>query len=117
MDLNISEGDPRAAWVPEACTLPTVEQPLRVAEFDEVFANAVRDAERVGPSHLRLELDPAAGAAGRIAELAAAETGCCSFFTFTLTVANSHLVLDVTVQPAQVGVLDALAARAAQLSG
>ena len=26
------------AWVPEACTLPTVEQPVRVAEFDELFA-------------------------------------------------------------------------------
>jgi predicted metalloendopeptidase len=42
MDLNIGESDPQAAWVPEACTLPSVEQPLRVAEFDEVFANAVR---------------------------------------------------------------------------
>ena len=35
------------AWVPEACTLPTVEQPLRVAEFDELFATAVRPVERV----------------------------------------------------------------------
>ena len=26
------------SWVPEACTLPTVEQPVRVAEFDELFA-------------------------------------------------------------------------------
>ena len=25
-------------WVPQACTLPTVQQPLRVAEFDGLFA-------------------------------------------------------------------------------
>jgi hypothetical protein len=45
-------------WVPEACTLPTVEQPLRVAEFDDVFAVAVRAPERVGPDVLRLFLPP-----------------------------------------------------------
>ena len=41
-------------WVPEACTLPTVDQPLRVAEFDELFATAVRPAERVGRTELRI---------------------------------------------------------------
>jgi hypothetical protein len=33
-------------WVPEACTLPTVEQPLRVAEFDDLFATALRGIAR-----------------------------------------------------------------------
>lgn len=103
--------------MPQACTLPTAEQPLRVAEFDEVFASAVRGAERDGPSRLRLDLDPVSGMAGRVAELAAAETGCCSFFTFTLTVAGGSLVLEITVPLDQGGVLDALAARAAELSG
>jgi hypothetical protein len=28
-------------WVPEACTLPTVDQPLRAAEFDDLFATAL----------------------------------------------------------------------------
>ncbi|MEU9473975.1 hypothetical protein AB0D78_47270 [Streptomyces avermitilis] len=25
-------------WIPASCTLPTTEQPLRVAEFDALFA-------------------------------------------------------------------------------
>jgi hypothetical protein len=25
-------------WVPQACTLPTVERPLRLAEFNDLFA-------------------------------------------------------------------------------
>ena len=33
-------------WVPESCKLPTVEQPLRVAEFDALFAT--RQARRRG---------------------------------------------------------------------
>jgi hypothetical protein len=41
-------------WVPESCRLPTVEQPLRVAEFDELFASAVTPAERVDRTGLRL---------------------------------------------------------------
>jgi len=107
--------DPGTAWVPQACTLPTAEQPLRAAEFDAVFTRSVRGTERAGQSRLRLDLDPAV--AGRIAELAVAETGCCSFFTFTLTVADGSLQLEVTVPPARTEVLDALAARVAELSG
>lgn len=39
-------------WVPQSCTLPTVEQPLRVAEFDALFATAVRSAERLRRTEL-----------------------------------------------------------------
>jgi hypothetical protein len=42
-------------WVPAACTLPTAEQPLRVAEFDDLFATSVRAVDRVGPTVLRLD--------------------------------------------------------------
>ncbi len=114
MDLSNDSG---AAWVPSACTLPTAERPLRAAELDEVFTRSVRGAERAGRSRLRLDLDPASGVAGRIADLAAAETGCCSFFTFTLTLADSRLMLEIAVPPANAGVLDALAARVADLCG
>jgi hypothetical protein len=75
----------RRAWAPLSCTLPAARLPLRVAEFDALFAEAVQGIERVGPERLRLELLPSPRAAGRAAELAAAETQCCSFFTFTLT--------------------------------
>ena len=36
-------------WAPDACTLPTVERPLRVAEFDDLFT-AVRRSERPQPT-------------------------------------------------------------------
>ncbi|MHA6792344.1 hypothetical protein ACVGVM_02290 [Pseudonocardia bannensis] len=41
-------------WVPETCTLPSSERPLRVAEFDGVFASSVRPAVRQGRMWLRL---------------------------------------------------------------
>jgi hypothetical protein len=37
--------------VPDACTLPTAEQPLRLAEFDELFATAVRRVDTVSTTH------------------------------------------------------------------
>jgi hypothetical protein len=101
------------AWAPSACTLPTAERPLRAAEFDELFGGAVLAADRPEARHLRLQLRPDALVAGRAAELAAAETACCSFFTFTLTVANDSLLLDITVPDSQIAVLDALGRRAA----
>jgi hypothetical protein len=63
-----------SVWVPEACTLPTVELPLRVAEFDDLFAVALRDVHRVAASRLQLTLDPAAEAAAR--DLVAREIRC-----------------------------------------
>jgi hypothetical protein len=115
MDLNeIGTGTGAAsAWAPQACTLPTTERPLRVAEFDALFAEAVRDIERIEPGRLRLGLAADPQVAGRAAELAAVETGCCSFFTFTLTATGGGLSLEVTVPGQYVEVLDALAERAA----
>ena len=104
------------AWVPEACTLPTVEQPLRVAAFDRLFADAVRAVERTAADRLHLELRPEPEVAGRVAELAATETRCCSFFTFILTMTGGSAGLDVVVPTTQVAVLDALAQRASSLS-
>ncbi|WP_432872143.1 hypothetical protein [Microbispora rosea] len=99
-------------WAPSACTLPTAEQPLRVAEFDALFAEAVRAVRRPGRERLRLELAFSPDHAARAAELTARENGCCSFFTFTLTVADGGLALEVAVPPEHIEVLDALQARA-----
>ena len=99
-------------WVPSACTLPTAEQPLRVAEFDALFADAVRGVARPEHTRLRLELVFSPDNAARAAELAARENGCCSFFTFTVTIADGGLALEATVPAGHVGVLDALQARA-----
>lgn len=96
--------------MPQACTLPTAERPLRVAEFDALFATALRGQQRVAPTLLRWRLDPAAEPAAR--DLAGREAGCCSFFTFTFTPAGNDVQVDVEVSAAAVGVLDALARRA-----
>jgi hypothetical protein len=98
-------------WVPDACTLPTAERPLRLAEFDELFATALRGQQRLSPTRLRWRLDPAAEQMAR--DLTARESACCSFFAFTFAPADGGLQLDVDVPASQVAVLDALATRAA----
>jgi len=100
------------SWVPQACTLPTVEQPLRLAEFDDLFASAVLGVQRADPLRVRLELRAEPEVAARAADLMTRETGCCSFFSFTLTATGNQLDLDVAVPAGHIAVLDALAARA-----
>jgi hypothetical protein len=98
-------------WVPEACTLPTAQQPLRVAEFDALFAKALHGVDRATPTRLRLVLSAAAEPAAR--DLAARETACCSFFAVTFDHdQDGQLLMTVAVPAAHVDVLDALARRA-----
>jgi hypothetical protein len=98
--------------IPEACTLPTAERPLRLAEFDELFATAVRHVEPVGPTHVRMRLTGPAGLEAAVRDLTARETQCCSFFTFTLTPDPTGLTLGVEVPARYADVLAALAERA-----
>lgn len=100
-----------ATWVPKACTLPTAEQPLRLAEFEDLFA-AVRAVTEDEQGAVSLDLDPVPATAARAAELVARETACCSFFTFALIATGGSLRLDVSVPPAHRDVLAALAGRA-----
>jgi hypothetical protein len=115
----------RDAWVPvAACTLPTADQPLRVAEFDDLFATALRATERGNdPARARLLLAGGDDLADRVQQLADAETACCSFFTFTLTELTGEslgaaegavLALDIEVPVTRVDVLAALVRRAEQ---
>lgn len=110
--MNTEQRDPTESWVPDACGLPVAERPLRVAEFDEVFAT-VLGLDRPEPARLRLILNPIAEVAASTAALVLGETACCSFFTFILTATGGQLMLEVTVPPAHIAVLDALSARAA----
>jgi hypothetical protein len=98
-------------WVPEACTLPTVVRPLRLAAFDELFASGLRGQLRVSPTMVRWDFDPAVEATAR--DLAERESSCCSFFTFTFRAEAAGFEMDVAVGAAHIDVLDALAARAA----
>lgn len=99
------------AGVPQGCTLPAAERPARAAEFDELFATALRGQQRLARTVLRWQVDPAAESAFR--DLASRETGCCSFFTFTFTKAEDAVLVDVAVPPASADALDMLAERAA----
>lgn len=106
--------------VPDACTLPTAERPLRLAEFDELFAAAVRRVEPVSAGHVRMWLTGPAGLEQTVRDLAARETECCSFFSFTITPEEAGdgqvLRLDVTVPAQYTDVLDSLAQRAVAMS-
>ncbi|MGH3762454.1 hypothetical protein [Actinophytocola sp.] len=104
-------------WVPHSCTLPTVERPLRVAEFDELLATAVRRVARPEPGRLSLELEPTPEVAATAAGLAARETACCSFFTFALTAAAGRLELAITVGPEHHHVLDGIASSPGRAAG
>jgi hypothetical protein len=99
-------------WVPDACTLPTAERPLRLTEFDQFFLDAVRGADRLSPQHLRLHLRAGEQVEERARDLTVRESSCCSFFTFDIAPGPASLTLDVRVPAAHVDVLDALAERA-----
>ncbi|WP_063037544.1 hypothetical protein [Nocardia pseudovaccinii] len=95
-------------WVPDACTLPTAEQPLRVAEFTDLFAAALRRVERIAPTRLRLEL--AASHEGTARDLAASESSCCGFFDFDFATAGPDAIaMDIEVPASRVDVLETLA--------
>jgi hypothetical protein len=100
-----------------SCTLAAADRQARAAEFGRLFASAVRGVDRAEPTRLRLELRPDARTAAQTAELAVAETVCCSFFTFSIQVAAQRLVLDIAVPPAHTAALDVLAAAAATNPG
>jgi hypothetical protein len=113
--MSSSELDFSESWKPQSCTLPAVERPLRVAEFDALFTDAVRAVDRPVRTRLNLELEPTPEIAAQAAGLVVRETACCSFFAFTLTATGGALELAVVVPDSHVEVLDALAAWVAEV--
>ncbi len=110
----MADQTPPPAWVPQACTLPTAERPFRLAEFDALFARAIGPGERVNDRHLRLLLSGGPD----VSDLAARESECCSFFTFTVAADGPGRVrLDIEVPVAHIDVLDAVAERATAVGG
>jgi hypothetical protein len=95
-------------WAPEACTLPTAGRPMRVKEFDDLFASVLR-TYRAQPTRLDLVMPADIGAAA--SDLARRESQCCSFFTFEFDSAGGETVMRIGVPPEQVGVLDAIETR------
>lgn len=99
--------------LPDGCTLPTVEQPLRVGDFAALFAS-VTTAVRTSRNTLRLTLTAEAEVAAAAALLAAREVQCCNFFAFTLTLTSSRvtLLVEVAAGSGQDRILDALQTQA-----
>lgn len=94
-------------WAPAACTLPTVERPLREREFTELFRTALQGITQTSPETAQFQL--AQGAEDTARDLAARETACCSFFTFTFTDApDAAGMMTVSVPAAHTAVLAAL---------
>jgi hypothetical protein len=94
------------AWIPDTCTLPTTERPRRLAAFDHLLTTALRGRQRLSPTTLRWDLDPAAETAAR--DLTRRENTCCPFFTFTFHRADDLLQLHIEVPPDHSEILDAL---------
>ena len=103
--------------MPNACTLPTAEQPFRVAEFDELFAIGVSKIDLLDSQQAQFELRPDPEVASAAANLIVRETVCCSFFEFTQTASGGRLTLDVKVPAEHSAVLDAMVNRARSAAG
>ena len=99
----------------DACTLPTVERPLRLAEFDTLFRDSVVAVERDGLT-TRLRLAGSPGLHARVTDLTSRESSCCSFFDFAIDGDDDGLALSIRVPAARRDILDALSDRAAKLS-
>ncbi|TDD68384.1 hypothetical protein E1262_16340 [Jiangella aurantiaca] len=94
-----------ASFLPDSCTLPSADRPLRLAEFADLFARSARQPDRMSPTRLRLTLDDDPAVLATARDLAARESACCAFFTFTF---GDRGALTVEVPPAQAAVLDGL---------
>jgi hypothetical protein len=97
-----------------ACTMPTSQRPLRLAEFDALFASAAYSVHR-DRNTVRVHLVGSHGLREQVRDLAERETACCSFFTFTLEGRANDLVMDISVPAGRRAILDALADRAEEL--
>jgi len=117
--MQPTDGAPGSlAWAEvEACTLPTADRPLRVADFDALFAAHLVRVERPTRTRARLVMAAGEGVADRVRRLAEAESSCCSFFVFTVTARHDEVTLGVTVPAAYADVLAGLVSRAASALG
>lgn len=114
MDTTTTNESDGLVWADlAACALPTAERPLRLAEFDELFATALRSIDHSSKTRARLLLAGDRVLATRTQRLADAESSCCSFFTFAVTTPDEGLVaFDIEVPPTYADVLAGLVSRA-----
>ncbi len=94
---SVGPADELLDTVPVVCTLEAAAQPARLEAWRTVLAKVVRRQAIDGG--LRLYFRPAPGFAGQLAELAAQEQACCSFFAFAVRPGSDWVGLDVTAPP------------------
>ncbi len=73
----LRDGESSTEFVPSGCTLPIGEQPLRVAEFDDLFGAALRRVDRPDPAHLALVFAEGPGTEATLRDLTDREVQCC----------------------------------------
>ena len=114
MSATTTSGPGDLEWASvEGCTLPTADRPLRLAEFDDLFATSLQSIDRRGNTHARLLLAGDEALADRTQRLADAESSCCSFFTFDVSpTPEGQVAFDIRVPPVYSDVLSGLIARA-----
>jgi hypothetical protein len=107
------------SWAPvDTCSLPTAEQPLRVAEFDSLFSTCLVEVERLSRTRLRMVLAGDSALPSQVRDLADRETACCSFFAFDIgeiadsTAGSAGVRMDIAVPIERSDILDALQQRA-----
>ena len=89
-----------------ACTLGATDVPDRVSQWQGVTVRAV--AREPIPGGVALSFDASEELAGEIARLAAAEQGCCHFFTFTVRLTPGRVRLEVEAPADAVDVVAAM---------
>lgn len=90
--IDLGRRSTRAGTPPIACTLDASELPGRVEAWQQALADVERREAISGGLRLVLRAD---SDLGELARLAAAEQGCCAFFSFALTLDARGAALEV----------------------
>lgn len=77
-----------------ACTLPAEQMPGRAEEWERLVGFVTDRRPLADGAGVRLLLDPAVPL-DELAQLVAAEQGCCAFFAFAITVDDRGIALEV----------------------
>lgn len=103
----MKEPIPLRIEAPIACSLDGPGMTERLAEFRELFADALVGRDRTAGG-IRFRFRANEAIESRVRDLARRENECCSFFTFTITVAGGEVLWDASVPADARPVLDDL---------
>jgi hypothetical protein len=95
--------------IPLVCTLWPNQTGERLAEFERLFANHLRDLTRPAPRQARFVFQPADEIEDATRDLLAREQECCAFFDFVVDRQGVNLIVQATVPEGAEASLDGLA--------